>query len=162
MAIRNIVKEGDDVLTKVCRRVEKFDSKLAMLLDDMAETLDLANGVGLAAPQVGIIRRVVIIDVGEGLIELINPEIIEKSGSQNEIEGCLSCPGQWGITERPMNVTVKAQDRNGKEFTVSGEGLLARAFCHEIDHLDGKLFKEVAIRMIDPDELDDGSEDVNG
>lgn len=159
MAIRNIVKEGDDVLTKVCRRVEKFDNKLAILLDDMAETLAEANGVGLAAPQVGIIRRIAIIDVGEGVIELINPEIIEKSGVQKELEGCLSCPGQWGITERPMNVTVKAQDRNGNEFTVSGEGLLARAFCHELDHLDGKLFKQVAIRMVDPEELENNEED---
>ena len=155
MALRNIVTEGDDVLTKVCRRVEKFDSKLALLLDDMAETLKSANGVGLAAPQVGILRRVVIIDIGEGLIELINPEIIEQSGTQEELEGCLSCPGEWGITRRPMNVTVKAQDRNGNEFTVSGEGLLARAFCHELDHLDGKLFKSVALRMVDPSELED-------
>lgn len=154
MAIRNIVKEGDDVLAKVCRPVEKFDNKLATLLDDMAETLKLANGVGLAAPQVGILRRAVIVDDGEKIIELINPTIIEQSGSQQETEGCLSCPGEWGITQRPMFVTVKAQDRYGKEFTVSGEGLMARAFCHELDHLDGKLFKSVAIRMLDPDEID--------
>lgn len=154
MAIRNIVKEGDDVLTKVCRPVEKFDNKLATLLDDMAETLKLANGVGLAAPQVGILRRAVIVDDGEKIIELINPTIIEQSGSQQETEGCLSCPGEWGITQRPMFVTVKAQDRYGKEFTVSGEGLMARAFCHELDHLDGKLFKSVAIRMLDPNEID--------
>lgn len=154
MAIRNIVKEGDDVLAKVCRPVEKFDNKLATLLDDMAETLKLANGVGLAAPQVGILRRAVIVDDGEKIIELINPTIIEQSGSQQETEGCLSCPGEWGITQRPMFVTVRAQDRFGKEFTISGEGLMARAFCHELDHLDGKLFKSVAIRMLDPNEID--------
>ena len=154
MAIRNIVKEGDDVLAKVCRPVERFANKLAILLDDMAETLKLANGVGLAAPQVGILRRAVIVDDGEKIIELINPVIIEQSGSQQETEGCLSCPGEWGITQRPMFVTVKAQDRFGKEFTVSGEGLMARAFCHELDHLDGKLFKSVVIRMLDPNEID--------
>ena len=128
MAIRQIVKEGDDVLTKKCREVVKFDERLFTLLDDMKETLELAQGVGLAAPQVGILRRVVIIDIGEGPIELINPVIIEQSGEQEGLEGCLSCPGEWGITKRPMNVTVKAQDRNGKEFTMSGEGLLARHF----------------------------------
>lgn len=153
MAIRNIVKEGDDVLTKVCRKVEKFDSKLHTLLDDMYETMNEANGVGLAAPQVGILRRVVVIDVGEGKIELINPEIIEKSGEQRENEGCLSCPGEYGITVRPYKVTVKAQDRNGKEFKISGEALLARAFCHEIDHLDGILFKKHTIRMLTEEDL---------
>ncbi len=155
MAIRQIVKEGDDVLTKKCREVVKFDDRLFTLLDDMKETLDLAQGVGLAAPQVGILRRVVIIDIGEGPIELINPVIIEQSGEQEGLEGCLSCPGEWGITKRPMNVTVKAQDRNGKEFTMSGEGLLAKAFCHELDHLDGIIYKQIAIRMVNPDELEE-------
>lgn len=154
MAIRQIVKEGDDVLTKKCREVVKFDDRLFTLLDDMKETLELAQGVGLAAPQVGILRRVVIIDVGEGPIELINPVIIDKSGVQEGLEGCLSCPGEWGITKRPMNVTVKAQDRHGKEFTMSGEGLLAKAFCHELDHLDGIIYKQIAIRMVSPDELE--------
>lgn len=158
MAIRQIVKEGDDVLTKKCREVVKFDDRLAMLLDDMKETLALAEGVGLAAPQVGILRRVVVIDVGEGAIELVNPVIIEQSGEQEGLEGCLSCPGEWGITKRPMNVTVKAQDRNGKEFTVSGDGLLAKAFCHELDHLDGILYKQIAIRMVSPDELEEVEE----
>ena len=153
MAIRQIVKEGDDVLTKKCREVVKFDDRLFTLLDDMKETLELAQGVGLAAPQVGILRRVVIIDIGEGPIELINPVIIEQSGEQEGLEGCLSCPGEWGITKRPMNVTVKAQDRNGKEFTMSGEGLLAKAFCHELDHLDGIIYKQIAVRMVNPDEL---------
>lgn len=147
MAIRNIVKEGDSVLTKKCRPVEKFDDRLHMLLDDMAETMYQANGVGLAAPQVGILRRVVVIDVGEGLIELINPRIVMTSGEQTESEGCLSCPGEYGVTRRPMHVTVKAQDRFGKEITVSGSELLARAFCHELDHLDGILFKEKVIKM---------------
>ena len=153
MAIRNIVLQGDPILNKVCRKVEVFDEKLAILIDDMIETLRKANGVGLAAPQVGILRRVVIVDVGDGLIELINPEIIERFGEQEEIEGCLSCPGEWGITKRPQKVKVKAYDRNGKEFTISAEGLKAVAFCHEIDHLDGILFKKHVIRMLDKSEL---------
>lgn len=155
MAIRQIVKEGDPVLTKKCRPVEKFDDRLAQLLDDMAETLHLANGVGLAAPQVGILRRVVIIDVGEGVIELVNPKIIAFSGEQESLEGCLSCPGEWGITRRPDYVKVKAQDRNGKEFTVDGKELLAKAFCHEIDHLDGIIYKQKAIRMLTPQEIEE-------
>lgn len=141
MAIRNIVKEGDEILTKKCRQVEKIDSKITELLDDMAETMYKADGVGLAAPQVGILKRVVVIDIGEGLLELINPEIIKTEGEQREQEGCLSVPGVSGYTIRPMNVTVKATDRNGEEFIIKGSGLLARAFCHEIDHLDGKLFR---------------------
>lgn len=156
MAIRNIVTVGDDILRKRCRMVENFDKRLHVLLDDMKDTLVKAEGVGLAAPQVGILKRVVIVDVGDGLIELINPVIIDQSGEQTEVEGCLSCPGQAGITVRPMNVTVKAFDRNGKEFTVSGEGLKARAFCHELDHLEGVLFIDKAIRMLDDmDELED-------
>ncbi len=153
MAIRNIVKEGDETLTKVCRPVDKFDAKLAVLLEDMAETMRSANGVGLAAPQVGILRRVVVIDVGEGLIELVNPVIIEKKGEQECVEGCLSCPGEYGTTKRPAKVKVRAQDRNGKFFEMSGEELLATAFCHELDHLDGILFKKHVIRMLEPDEL---------
>lgn len=155
MAIRQIVKEGDPVLTKKCRPVEKFDARLAQLLDDMAETLHLANGVGLAAPQVGILRRVVIVDVGEGVIELINPKIIAFSGEQESLEGCLSCPGEWGITRRPDYVKVKAQDRNGNEFTVDGRELLAKAFCHELDHLDGIIYKQKAIRMLTPKEIEE-------
>ena len=140
MAIRQIVKEGDDVLTKKCREVVKFDDRLFTLLDDMKETLELAQGVGLAAPQVGILRRVVIIDIGEGPIELINPVIIETSGSQIGQEGCLSVPGDSAEVERPMYVKVRAQDRFGNNIVVEGEGLKARAFCHEIDHLDGILY----------------------
>lgn len=154
MAIRNIVKDGDSILNKKCRPVEKFDFKLADLLDDMAETMHLANGVGLAAPQVGILRRIVVIDVGEGVIELINPQIIAYSGEQEGVEGCLSFPGEWGITKRPQYVKVKAFDRNGNEFTKDGKDLLAKAFCHEIDHLNGIVFKQVAERMLTPKEIE--------
>lgn len=158
MALRNIVKTGDEVLLKKCRPVEKFDAKLGALLDDMAETMNAANGVGLAAPQVGILRRVVTIDVGEGLIELINPVITKMSGKQEGQEGCLSFPGEWGIVERPMKVTVRAFDRHGDEFEMTGEGLLARAFCHEIDHLNGIVFTTRASHMLTPEEL----EQMNG
>lgn len=146
MAIRNIVKYGDEILHKVCRSVLSFDEKLAQNLDDMADTMYKAEGVGLAAPQVGILRRYCIVDVGDGLIELINPVIIEESGVQTESEGCLSLPGDYGVTKRPMKVTVRAQDRNGNTFTVTGEGLKAIAFCHEIDHLNGIIFKERLIK----------------
>ncbi len=152
MAIRNIVKRGDPVLGMVCRPVTAFDDRLAVLLDDMKDTLADADGAGLAAPQVGVLKRVCLVDVGDGLIELINPEIIEAKGKQEEAEGCLSCPGIYGVTKRPMKVTVKAQDRNGKTFTVSGEGLKARAFCHEIDHLDGKLFTQSVVYFLDNEE----------
>lgn len=146
MAIRNILKYGDPTLRKVSRSVVNFDQRLATTLDDMKDTMYDADGCGLAAPQVGILRRYCIIDVGDGLIELVNPVIIEKSGVQNENEGCLSIPGDYRTTVRPMKVTVRAQDRNGNTFTVTGEGLKARALCHEIDHLDGKLFIDRAIK----------------
>lgn len=146
MAIRNIVKEGDPVLRKTARSVLNFDERLAQLLDDMSDTMYKADGCGLAAPQVGILRRVCVVDIGDGLIELINPVITEENGVQEESEGCLSIPGEYGITRRPMNVTVRAQDRNGKTFTVKGEGLKARALCHEIDHLDGILYIDKVIR----------------
>ena len=154
MAIRNIVKTGDEVLVKMCRPVEKFDEKLWTLLDDMYETMNAANGVGLAAPQVGLLRRIVVIDVGEGRLELINPEIIASSGEQNGVEGCLSFPNEWGLVKRPMHVTVRAQDRNGKFYELSGTELLARAFCHEIDHLNGVCFVSKASRMLDPEEVE--------
>ena len=141
MAIRNILIEGESALYKKCRVVENFDERLSVLIDDMIETMKRAGGVGLAAPQVGILKRVVVIDVGDGMIELVNPEIISASGEQREEEGCLSCPGQYGITIRPMFVTVKAKNRKGEEVQYSGKALKARAFCHEIDHLDGVLFK---------------------
>ena len=146
MAVRNIVKMGDPMLNKVSRPVEKFDEKLHILLDDMAETMRLADGCGLAAVQVGILRRVCIVDAGDGLVELINPKIVGQSGKQEECEGCLSCPNTWGVTSRPMSVIVEAYDRNGNKFRIKGEDLKARAFCHEIDHLDGVLFTQKVIR----------------
>ena len=145
MALRNIVKEGDSVLRKNCREVTDFNERLHILLDDMRETLIEADGAGLAAPQVGILKRVAIVSVDEEYYEIVNPEIIAVEGEQTGPEGCLSVPGLYGSVSRPMRVTVKAQDRYGKDFTVSGEGLLARAFCHEIDHLDGILFKDKVI-----------------
>lgn len=155
MAIRNIVKEGDPVLRGKCREVTEITSRIITLLDDMRETLHAADGCGLAAPQVGVKRRIAVVEVDEGdLIELINPVIIAKDGHQRELEGCLSLPGKWGYTERPMTVTVKACDRNGQEFTVTGSGLKARALCHEIDHLDGVLFTDVAVKMVDPSDIE--------
>ena len=151
MAIREIRTRGDEILSKKCKEVKNFDNKLHILLDDMYETLKLNNGVGLAAPQVGILKRAAVIDIGDGLIELINPEILEQSGSQIASEGCLSVPNVWGEVERPKKVTVKAQDRNGRWFKITGEELLARAMCHEIEHLDGKLFLERVIRFVDQD-----------
>lgn len=140
MALRNVVKLGDPILNKVSRKVEKFDDRLGILIDDMLETLYKENGVGLAAVQVGVLKRVVVVDIGEGPMELVNPEITLAEGEQREQEGCLSLPGKWGVTVRPMKVQVKAQDRNGKWQVFTGEGLKARAFCHELDHLDGILF----------------------
>lgn len=153
MALRNIVKDGDPILTKVCRPVEKFDHKLEVLLDDMYETMQDADGVGIAGPQVGMMRRLCVIDVGEGRLDLVNPEIIETSGTQDGVEGCLSFPGEYGMVERPNHVKVKAQNKNGEWYEVEGEELLARALCHEIDHLDGICFVKRASRMIDPEEL---------
>lgn len=140
MAKRNILIEGDETLRKKSREVTEYNEKLWQLLDDMAETMYAADGVGLAGVQVGILRRVVVIDVGDHRYELINPEIVESSGSQTGSEGCLSFPDEFGEVTRPMYVKVRAFDRYGKEYTAEGEGLLARAFCHEIDHLDGVLF----------------------
>lgn len=146
MALRNIVKYGDPVLRKKSRVVEKFDSKLSDLIEDMIQTMNNAQGVGLAAVQVGILKRVVVVDIGEGPIELVNPEIIEESKEkQITPEGCLSLPGQSGNTVRPMTVKVKAQDRNGKWYIHKGTGLKAKAFCHEIDHLDGVLYIDKVI-----------------
>lgn len=149
MALRNIVKVGDPVLTKKCRAVDKFDDKLATIIDDMLETMYDANGVGLAAPQVGLLKRIVVIDIGEGPMELVNPEITLKEGEQREQEGCLSLPGKYGTTVRPAKVQVKAQDRNGKWQVFTGEGLKARAFCHELDHLDGIMFTSKVIGKLE-------------
>lgn len=148
MAKLKILKLGDETLRKVSRPVETVTPRICTLLDDMLETMRDADGCGLAAPQVGILRRVVVIEVEEGKpIELINPRIIARAGEQEEIEGCLSIPGKSGKTHRPMHVTVRAMNRQGEEFDISGSGLLARAFCHELDHLDGKLFIDEAIEM---------------
>ena len=145
MAVREILKFGNETLRKTCHPVQKFDLRLRLLLRDMADTMYEAEGVGLAAPQVGILRRAVVIDVQDdhGLIELVNPVIISAEGEQAGPEGCLSKPGRQGYVVRPAKVTVRAQDRHGKFFEITGEGLLARAFCHEIDHLDGKLYIDV-------------------
>lgn len=141
MALREILKEEDPVLLKKSRPVVDFDQKLWSLLDDLKETLEEANGLGLASPQIGILRRVIIVVDGENnMIELVNPKIISKNGDQDGLEGCLSLPGKWGFVNRPMDVTVEAQDRHGKTFQVSGLGLVARCYCHEIDHLDGILY----------------------
>lgn len=149
MAKRNIVKFGDEILRKKSREVTVFDDKLWVLLDDMYETMRAADGIGLAAPQVGILRRVVVIDVGDGKIELINPVITSAKGKQHEVEGCLSCPDTWGYVQRPAKVKVTARNRYGKEVKYEGSELLARAFCHEIDHLNGIIFTDLADEMVD-------------
>ena len=154
MALRNIVTVGDSVL--VCRPVVKFDRRLSMLIDDMIDTLIDSGGVGLAAPQVGVLRRVAVVDTGDdGILELVNPEIIEESGSQTGLEGCLSVPGKYGVVTRPNVVKVRAQDRYGDWFEAEGEELIARCFCHELAHLDGQLYTEVADRMLTPEELEE-------
>lgn len=152
MAIRNIVKLGDPVLSKKSRPVENFDQKLFMILDDMKDTLYKAQGAGLAAVQVGILRRIVVMDCGDGYLELVNPEIVERSEEvQHETEGCLSLPGKYGVTERPKSVIVKAQNREGKWCLYKGEGLKARCFCHEIDHLDGILYTSHLVGELESD-----------
>ena len=155
--VRKILELGDDTLRKTSKPIQKFDLRLWLLLRDMAETMKKAEGVGLAAPQVGILRRVVVIDVGDdhGLIELVNPEIIATAGEQAGAEGCLSVPGRRGYVVRPNQVTVRAQDRKGKFFEISGEGLLARAFCHEIDHLDGVMYVDKMDHEIFDDDEDE-------
>lgn len=157
MALRKIVEVGDECLTKVCRPVTEFNPRLHALIDDLIETLSDANGAGLAAPQVGVLRRVcIVLDEGsEEYIELVNPEIISTSGEQTGLEGCLSVPGKWGIVTRPNVVRVQAQDRYGRPFQVEGEGLTARAFCHEIEHLDGHLFVEHTDHLLTEEELEE-------
>lgn len=156
MAIREIITENDPVLHKKCHMVTQFDGKLAALLDDMRETLAAANGAGLAAPQVGILRRVVIVvDEKDGMLELVNPEIIAQSGEQEGLEGCLSVPGMWGYVTRPMYAKVRAQDRNGNWFEAEGQEIVARCFCHEIEHLDGHLFTEHTDRLYDNEEIEE-------
>ena len=156
MALRTILTDGDPALHKVCRPVTQFDEKLHDLLDDLKETLAQANGAGLAAPQGGILRRaVIVVDANDEMLELVNPEIISREGEQEGFEGCLSVPGRWGVVKRPMKAKVRAQDRNGNFFEVEGEEIVARCFCHEIDHLDGHLFTELAGRLYTNEELDE-------
>jgi peptide deformylase len=166
VALRNILKEGESTLKKRSRPVADFNERLWELLDDMAETLYEADGLGLAAPQVGVLRRVVLVlqpgaDGEDTLIELVNPEIVEASGEQDGIEGCLSVPGVWGLVRRPMRVKLRAQDRHGKHFEIEGEGITARAFCHELAHLEGQLFTEVAHKILSEDEIEELMQERN-
>lgn len=154
MGLRRILTAEDPALHKVCRPVEKFDRRLHRLLDDMQQTLAEANGVGLAAPQVGILRRVVVVDTGEEILELVNPELLETSGEQEGAEGCLSVPGKYGLVKRPNYAKVRAQDRNGEWFEAEGEELIARCFCHELDHLDGIVYTEIMERFLTEEELE--------
>lgn len=153
MGLRKILTDKEPALHKVCKPVVSFDRKLHKLLDDMAETLEDANGVGLAAPQVGILRRVVVVDTGEGILELVNPTLIETDGEQEGAEGCLSVPGRYGLVKRPYYAKVRAQDRNGEWFEAEGEELISRCFCHELDHLDGIVYTEVMERFLTEEEL---------
>lgn len=155
MGIRKILTDKDPALHKVCKSVEVFDRKLHKLLDDMAETLEKANGVGLAAPQVGILRRVVIVDTGEEILELVNPTLVETSGEQCGPEGCLSVPGRYGLVTRPYRAKVRAQDRFGEWYEVEGEEIIARCFCHELDHLDGIVYTQVMQRFLTDEELEE-------
>jgi peptide deformylase len=154
MGLRKILTDKEPALHKTCRPVTSFDQKLHKLLDDMAETMQDANGVGLAAPQVGILRRVVTVDLGDEILELVNPELVETSGEQTGAEGCLSVPGKYGLVTRPYTAKVKAQDRYGEWFEVEGEEIIARCFCHELDHLDGIVYTEVMERFLTAEELE--------
>ena len=159
MGLRRIHTDKEPALHKVCKKVTSFDWRLRKLLDDMRETMIDSNGVGLAAPQVGILRRVVLVDVGDEIIELINPELIETSGEQIGAEGCLSVPGKYGLVKRPMVAKVRAQDRDGNWFEAEGEELIARCFCHELDHLDGILYTQVMERFLTDEELNADAEE---
>ena len=153
MGLRKILTDKDPALHKVCKPVEKFDKKLHKLLDDMRETLIDSNGVGLAAPQVGILRRVVLVDTGDEILELINPEMLETDGEQIGPEGCLSVPGKYGLVKRPYWAKVRAQDRDGNWYEAEGEELIGRCFCHELDHLDGIVYTQVMERFLTEEEL---------
>ena len=159
MGLRKILTDKDPALHKVCKPVEKFDQKLHKLLDDMADTLEEAQGVGLAAPQIGILRRVVIVDTGEEILELVNPVMVETDGEQVGPEGCLSVPGKYGLVKRPYYAKVRAQDRFGDWYEVEGEELIGRCFCHELDHLDGIVYTEVMERFLSEEELMGDDED---
>lgn len=154
MGLRKILTDKDPALHKVCKPVEKFDWRLRKLLDDMTQTLQEAEGVGLAAPQVGILRRVVVVDTGDNYLELVNPTLVETSGEQVGTEGCLSVPGKYGIVKRPNHAKVRAQDREGNWFEAEGDELIARCFCHELDHLDGIIYTEVMERFLTEEELE--------
>lgn len=154
MGLRKILTDKDPALHKVCKPVEKFDGKLGRLLDDMVETLIDSGGVGLAAPQIGILRRVVVVDTGDGILELVNPELVETDGEQEGAEGCLSVPGRYGWVKRPYYAKVRAQDRSGNWFEAEGEELIGRCFCHELDHLDGILYTQVMDRFLTEEELE--------
>ena len=154
MGLRRILTDKESALHKVCKPVTAFDQKLHKLLDDMCETLVDSGGVGLAAPQVGILRRVVVVDTGDGILELVNPELISTDGEQEGPEGCLSVPGKYGLVKRPYYATVKAQDRNGEWFEAEGEELIARCFCHELEHLDGILYTQIMERFLTEEELE--------
>ena len=154
MGLRKILTDKDPALHKVCRPVTSFDRRLWKLLDDMKQTLAEANGVGLAAPQVGILRRVVVVDLGDEILELVNPTLVETSGEQEGAEGCLSVPGKYGLVKRPNYAKVRAQDRNGEWFEAEGEELIARCFCHELDHLDGIVYTQVMERFLTDEELE--------
>ena len=156
MGLRKILTDKEPALHKVCKPVVNFDQKLHKLLDDMQETLLDANGVGLAAPQVGILRRAVIVDTGEEILELINPTLVETDGEQVGAEGCLRVPGRYGLVKRPYHAVVRAQDRDGNWFEAEGEELIARCFCHELDHLDGIMYTEVMERYLTEEELESG------
>ena len=155
MALRKILTDKEPALHKVCKPVTSFDKKLHTLLDDMRETLIESGGVGLAAPQVGILRRVVLVDTGEEILELVNPELISTDGEQEGPEGCLSVPGKYGLVKRPYYATVRAQDRDGNWFEAEGEELIARCFCHELDHLDGILYTQLMDRLLTDEELEE-------
>lgn len=154
MAIRKILTDAEPALHKTCREVENFDRRLHILLDDMRETLIESGGVGLAAPQVGILRRVVLVDTGEEILELVNPTMVETAGTQEGPEGCLSVPGKYGLVKRPYYAKVRAQDRDGNWYEAEGEELIARCFCHELDHLDGIIYTEVMERYLTEEELE--------
>ena len=154
MGLRRILTDKEPALHKVCKPVTSFDQKLHKLLDDMTETLIDSNGVGLAAPQVGILRRVVLVDTGEGILELINPELIETDGEQVGPEGCLSVPGKYGLVKRPYYAKVRAQDREGNWYEAEGEELIARCFCHDLDHLDGIIYTQVMVLFLTDEELE--------
>ena len=156
MGLRKILTDAEPALHKTCRPVNNFDSRLHTLLDDMRETLIESGGVGLAAPQVGILRRVVLVDIGEEILELVNPTLVETDGEQEGPEGCLSIPGKYGLVKRPYYAKVRAQDRNGDWYEAEGEELIARCFCHELDHLDGILYTQVMDRFLTEEELEFG------